>query len=414
MRTQHSARRHISAICTSLAILISSLVGCASSTTPTPTPTAPTSFPTSLVVQPAFDPAPTASSGLPAQMAKAQQIMAGMSLEQKLGQLLVVEYIGNSYQGGDLQYMITHQFVGGFIYQPINHNFDPPYNTVSNVSNFSRRAMQDARIPLLIATDQEGGLVSRLRTFHGDLPSAQAIAATGDPHFALAQGTQDAKWMVELGMNVDLAPVVDVQTVDPPVLFSRMFGRDPQTVVAYASAFLTGLQNNGIAGCLKHFPGLGAITSDPHVGLPTVTRSMADLEKIDLAPYKLMISKYHPAMIMATDVLMTAIDPTLPAVLSPKAINGVLRGQLGYDGVVITDGIHMGGINNSWTVSQAAVLAIIAGVDIVEAPNSPAEVASVVTALKQAIQQGRLTMDRINQSVERILLMKIQRGIIKS
>jgi len=338
--------------------------------------------------------------------------MAGMSLDQKLGQLIVAAYVGNNYQGSDLQYMITQQFVGGFIYQPANHNFDPPYNQVSNVADFSRQATQDAHIPLLIATDQEGGEVSRLQTFHGYLPSAEEMAATGDPHFALTQGIQDAKWLHQLGINVDLAPVVDVQTVDPPVLATRMFGRDPQTVVNFAGSFLSGLQNNDIAGCLKHFPGLGAVTSDPHDGLPVVKRSMADLQKIDLAPYKLMINKYHPAMIMVTDVVMTAIDPNLPAVLSPKAVDGILHGQLGYDGVVITDDLHMGGISNTWSSQVAAVLAIAAGVDIIEGPASPAEIAGIITALKQALQQGRLTIDHINQSVQRILLMKLQYGIL--
>jgi len=347
-----------------------------------------------------------------AQLAKAQKIMAGMSLDQKLGQLIVVDYVGNSYHDSGLQYMITQQFVGGFIYQPANHNFDPPYDQISNIADFSRRATQDAPIPLLIATDQEGGQVSRLQTFHGYLPSAEQMAATGDPHFALNQGTQDAVWMHQLGINADLAPVVDVQTVDPPILATRMFGRDPQTVVSFAGAFLSGLQNNDIAGCLKHFPGLGAVTSDPHSSLPVVNRSLADLEKIDLAPYTLMIHKYHPAMIMVTDVLMPAIDPALPAELSPKAVDGILRGQMGYDGVVITDDVHMGGISDKWSSKEAAVLAIIAGVDIVEGPARPAEVAGIISALKQAIQLRHLTIDRINQSVQRILLMKLQYGIL--
>ncbi|HAG97290.1 MAG TPA: glycoside hydrolase family 3, partial [Ktedonobacter sp.] len=174
-----------------------------------------------------------------------------------------------------------------------------------------------------------------------------------------------------------------------------------------------GLQNNGVAGCLKHFPGLGAISSDPHKGLPAVDRSMADLNAIDLAPYKLMIRSDQPAMIMSTDVLMSAIDPTLPAELSPSAINGVLRTQLGYNGVVITDGLYMRGISEKWSLSQAAVLSIIAGNDMIEGPYTPDLVASVVTALKQALQQGTLTMARVNQAVERILLLKIHFGMIK-
>jgi beta-N-acetylhexosaminidase len=192
-----------------------------------------------------------------------------------------------------------------------------------------------------------------------------------------------------------------------------MFGRDPNTVATYAGAYLSGLQQNSVTGCLKHFPGLGAITSDPHVGLPTVNRSLAGLENIDLAPYKLMIQKNHPAMIMSTDVLIPAIDPSLPAELSQKTINDLLRNQLGYNGVVITDGLYMHGISDRWTLSQAAVLSILAGDDLVEGPYSANQVADVVTALKQAMQQGKLTMGRINQSVERILLMKVQYGIIK-
>jgi beta-N-acetylhexosaminidase len=378
---------------------------------PHPTPTLPK---TSVTLSPTGIKTDSNAEGpLKAQLAKVQQIMAGMTLDQKLGQLLIVEYIGNSYAGTQLQYMIAKQYVGGFLYQESNHNFEPPYNIVGNVADFSRQAMGDAQISLLIGTDQEGGLVNRLYVFHGYLPSAAQMVATSEPQTAYSQGALAAKWMQQLGINADLAPVVDVHTVDPPVLESRMFGSDPNTVATYAGAYLNGLQQNNVAGCLKHFPGLGAITSDPHAGLPTVNRSLADLENVDLAPYKLMIQKDHPAMIMSTDVLMPAIDPTLPAELSQKTINNLLRNQLGYDGVVITDGLYMQGISDRWTLSQAAVLSIVAGDDLIEGPYSANQVAAIVTALKQAMQQGKLTLDRINQSVQRILLMKVQYGIIK-
>ena len=353
-------------------------------------------------------------SPLKVQLAKVQQMMAEMTLDQKLGQLLIVEYLGNSYTGTELQYMIAKQYVGGFLYQESNHNFDPPYDNISNVASFSQQSMSDAHIPLLIGTDQEGGLVNRLYVFHGYLPSAAEMSASGNPKNAYSQGAQAAQWMQQLGINTDLAPVVDVHTVDPPVLESRMFGSDPGTVATFAGAYLNGLQQNNVIGCLKHFPGLGAVTSDPHAGLPTVNRSLSDLEKIDLAPYKLMIQKYHPAMIMSTDVLMPAIDPTLPSELSQKTISDLLRNQLGYNGVVITDGLYMQGISDSWSLSQAAVLSIIAGDDLVEGPYSASQVADVVAALKGAMQEGKLTMDRINQSVQRILLMKVQYGIIKN
>lgn len=357
----------------------------------------------------------TDANGAPseAQLRKIQSIMQGMSLDQKLGQLIIVEFIGQDYQATGLQEMVSQQYVGGFMYQESNGNFDAPNDQIDAVNALSAQAQQDAKIPLLIATDQEGGLVNRLATFHGNLPSAQDMANSGNPQMAYNQGAQAAKWMVQLGMNADLAPVVDVQTVPDDLLQTRVFGSDPQTVVTYAGEYLKGLQQNNVIGTLKHFPGLGAITSDPHDGLPEVDKSMADLDKSDLAPYKTMIPQNQPAMIMSTDVLMPAIDPNLPAELSPQTINGVLRGQLGYNGVVITDGLYMGGITAQWTLSQAAVLSIVAGDDLVEGPFTPDQVASVVDALKQAISSGQLSTSRIDQSVQRILLMKMKYGLIK-
>ncbi|HET8842738.1 MAG TPA: glycoside hydrolase family 3 N-terminal domain-containing protein [Ktedonobacteraceae bacterium] len=362
---------------------------------------------TAITISATPEPTPTPDA-LQAVKARAAQLLAGMSLEQKLGQLIVVEYLGNNYKNSGLQYMVQQQYVGGVLYQYVNHNFDDPYNTVDAMAGFSRQIQSDAKIPLLIGTDQEGGQVNRLWTFHGDLPSAEAMAATGDSQYVYNQGEQAAKWMLELGINSDLAPVVDVHTVDPAILQDRMFGKTPEAVSTYAGAFLDGLQQNGVAGTLKHFPGLGAVTSDPHYGLPTINRSMSQLESIDLAPYKTMISKNSPAMIMDTDVLMPAIDPNLPAELSPKAIDGLLRKELGYDGVVITDGLYMHGISERWTLSQASVLAIIAGNDLIEGPYTVAQVGSVVTALKQAMQDGKLTMARLDQSVTRILTMKLE------
>ena len=399
------------------ALFLLFLTGCSSifnganaSNTPLPSPTQARH---SMIYVAGNRPDGNVENPLALQLTKIQSIMAGMTLDQKLAQLLIVEYLGNSY-APTLQDMIAQQGVGGFLYQASNRNFNPPDNTIDNVAAFSRQAMKDAKIPLLIGTDQEGGLVNRLYTFHGYLPSAAEMAATGDPHYAYNQGEMAAKWMLQLGINADLAPVVDVHTVDPPVLQTRMFGNTPQAVATYAGAFLNGLQQNSVIGCLKHFPGLGAITSDPHAGLPTVNRSMAQLESIDLAPYKLMLQKDHPAMVMSTDVLMPAIDSNLPAELSPKAINGVLRQQLGYNGVVITDGLYMGGISQRWSLSQAAVLSIIAGDDLVEGPYSVSQVAQVIAALKQALSDGQLTIERINQSVQRILLMKMQYGILRA
>ena len=356
---------------------------------------------------------------LRAQLAKVQQIMSGMTLEQKLGQLIIVEYFGSDYPNTALQYMVSQQYVGGYLYQPDNHNFEPPSDTVSGAAQFASQAQQDAKIPLLIGIDQEGGWVTKLSSFYGSAPSASAMAASGDPKFANAQGTQDAKWLQSLGINADFAPVVDVGPTTN-LLVTRQFSDNPQTVSTYAGAFLNGLQNNGIMGTLKHFPGLGSLPQggnyDPHTSLPVVDRSKTDLENIDWSPYKTLIQQDHPAMIMTTDVVDSALDPGVPAELSPKIVNGVLRGELGYNGVVITDGLYMGGVQSytaTTDISKAVVLSIIAGNDLVEGPYTAQDVANSVEALKTAIQQGQLSIDQVNQSVQRILLMKVQYGIIK-
>ena len=353
---------------------------------------------------------------LRARITKVEKMIQGMSLDEKLGQLLMVEFFGSDYQSTELPYMVAQQHVGGFLYQPVNGNFHAPNDTMSAASQFPVKANADAKIPLLVAIDQEGGLVSKLTDagFYGTAPSASAMAATGDTNGVQQQGIQAAKLMQSLGINTDLAPVVDVGPVSN-LLETRYFSDNPQTVATYAGAFLNGLQSSGTIGCLKHFPGLGSVSKqfDPHTTLPTVNESMAQLESTDFAPYKAMIRQNHPAMIMSTDVITTAIDPVLPAELSPKAINGVLRKELGYNGVVITDGLYMGGIQQKWTIAQASVLAIIAGNDMVEGPYTASQVAGVILALKDAIQQGQLSMDQVNQSVQRLLLMKVQYGIIK-
>ena len=352
-------------------------------------------------------------------LSKVKALISGMSLDEKLGQLIIVEYISSTYDNPDLPYMIKQQHVGGYLYQKANYNFDAPSNTIDAVKQLSDTANKDAKIPLLIAIDQEGGIVNKIDTFFGDAPGAADLTATGDPNKAMEAGQVAANHLQQLGINTNLAPDVDVQTATPPLLESRIFGSDGDTVATYAGAFLSGVQKNNVIGCLKHFPGLGAIPDgdkykyDPHYALPVVSSSMDDLQKYDLAPYKRLIATQKPAMIMSTDVVTTAIDPDLPAELSPKAVNGVLRKQLGYTGVVITDGLYMDGLKR-WGLAESAVLSIIAGNDLIEGPFHTWQVAEVVQAFKDAIQNGRLTEKRIDESLQRILLMKMQYGIIKN
>ncbi len=334
------------------------------------------------------------------------QMIRRMSLDEELGQMMIVEFSGSTFND-DLQYMLVNQHAGGTILYG------------SNVQNAAQLAALDAAsqahasIPLFISTDQEGGLVNRLLPITGPRPSAQAIGASNDPNSAYEQGVADGQMLKQLGINLNLAPVVDVQTVSDSatVLPTRMFGTTPQKVATFAGAYLTGLQEQGVIGVLKHWPGLGAATIDPHDALPIFTRSRQNLNNIDFAPYRTLLAQNKVDMIMSTHEVVTAYDPKMPASVSPIMIDQVLRHDLGYQGVVITDGLYMGALKR-WTVPQAAVLAVIAGNDLLLGPWKHDQVQQVLDALHAAINSGQITKARIDLSVERILALKIKYGLI--
>jgi beta-N-acetylhexosaminidase len=261
--------------------------------------------------------------------------------------------------------------------------------------------------------DEEGGNVDRLGSmgFAPPLPSAKYLGSTGDPGQAAAAGSRAAAELKSFGINVDLAPVVDVRTISDPVIGPRPYGSTAATVDAFAGAFLDGLQQNGIIGTLKHWPGIGSVALDPHKTLPTVNRSLADLESTDFATFRDLLAK-KPGMIMVTHVLVNAIDPDTPSSLSPKLVQGVLRDELGYQGVIITDNLWMKGVSLRYSLPDAAVLAVLAGNDLLEGPWNPATMRDVLNGLRSAVNSGRISQDRIDQSVARILTLKAQYGIL--
>jgi beta-N-acetylhexosaminidase len=172
------------------------------------------------------------------------------------------------------------------------------------------------------------------------------MGATNDPSRAQAQGSADGQTLRQLGINVDYAPVVDVQAGGfvPSVLATRMFGSTPDKVATFAGAYLQGLQGQGVLGCIEHWPGLGSTPVDPHQDLPTLYRSKDDLNAIDFAPYRALLQQGHINMVMVTHEVLPAYGDTLPASLSPVLVNQVLRGDLGYQGVVVTDSLYMGAL----------------------------------------------------------------------
>jgi beta-N-acetylhexosaminidase len=415
---QHIPNGHRFASMPALAALALLLVACSSGTSsgalghaiavPTQT-TVPSGAPTSSTVGTSL-----AASLRAPYLQSADWYLSRMSLDEKLGQMFLIETVWQGYNQ-DVDNMVSGMHAGAMIvYQQNMASYGQLHDYIATIQ-------AHASIPLMVTMDEEGGGVDRLgyTGFDPPQPAALDVAQSGNPNVARQEGATLAHEMRAMGINVDLAPVVDVLTTSSPAeLYTRLYGTTPSVVEKYAGAFLQGLQQNGIPGTLKHWPGIGSTTQDPHLTLPTITHSKAELQSTDFATFKALLAD-DPAMIMVTHVIVPAYDPNYPATFSPTLVNGVLRGQLGYDGVVMTDSLYMGGIkdflhdNNLYTeLPKAAVLSIQAGDDLLEGAFDTPSMSAMIAGIKAAMRDGRISQSRIDQSVHRILALKVQYGML--
>ena len=345
--------------------------------------------------------------------------IARLTPAQQIGQTLMLAVYANSYND-DLDQALTQWHLGSAIIFP-NYNGGPLMpTTLAGMQQLVSDLKSHADTPLLLATDEEGGLVDRLSFYYGPTPSPQQLSATGDPHQAYLQAQTDAQRMRQVGLNLDFAPLADIDQgggIDP----SRMFGASVGQVTSYAGAFLDGLQQNGVAGTLKHWPGLGASTGNPDFTLPTVNHSKEQLNNTDFASFRQLLP-HHPDMIMVTHVIVPAYDAQNPASLSPVLVQQVLRDQLGYQGVVVTDAMDAQGIvaymqqqgysDPAQGIAEACVRAFLAGDDLIEAPIEQDRLAAVVAAMTQAVESGRISQARLDAALRRIIRLKVQLGIL--
>jgi beta-N-acetylhexosaminidase len=335
-------------------------------------------------------------------------IVQHMTLQQKLGQLMIVQFVGPTY-GLDISAMISQYNIGAVLVFTANDNIV----SKPQLKGLIQQMQHNSAIPLIVAIDQEGGTVDRLISLDGPRPSATSIGETGNPDKAKAEGILDAQDLSSYGFNLNLAPVVDVTNVYNPQMYLRTFGTNPTIVTKMAGAYLQGLQQSGkVLGTLKHFPGLGDVGADPHSAVPHLTRSLSQLEAIDWAPYRALIKQGDVHAIMVTHELVTAVDPNTPSSLSYKLVTGILREQFGFQGVIVTDSLTMEGITAYYNEAQAAALAIEAGDDLIMGAASPSDVANMFNGIEQAMNAGQISMARIDQSVSRILMLKYEMGLI--
>lgn len=342
-----------------------------------------------------------------AQVAYVNQMLSHMTLDEKIGQMIMIEFEESQMTDG-LAYEISHYHVGSVVLYA--YNVLNPDQTRA----LDHAIQANARIPVLISTDQEGGTVNRLASIIGLLPSAATVGATNDPAYAKHRGEQDAKALYSIGINADLAPVVDVLNIPTGgAIGDRAFGSTPQQVTKMAGAYLTGLQENKqVVGCLKHFPGLGAVQQDPHNTLTTLSRDLGTLEQVDWAPYASLIATGQVEMVMVTHVVMPAVDPDRPASLSKPMITGILRDYLHFNGVVMTDGIYMKALAAHYSFDQIVLYAVEAGVDIISSTYSLQSTDEAFNVIKNAVLDGTVSQKQIDDSVRRILLTKLHYGIL--
>ncbi len=332
-----------------------------------------------------------------------------MSLDEELGQLIMVEY-GDTTYSADLNTMVNTLHAGGVIM------YEFQMMTAAQTRSDIDQMQKNATFPLLISTDEEGGIVHRLINIYPPRPSALSIYDSGNLNYAAQQGHLVAHDLKALGINVNLAPDVDVALApDAPDVVTRTFGYTPSSVIQYAGAYMKAMQGDGVLATIKHYPGLGDAGIDAHFGLPVVNRTKAQIYSTELAPFKYFIQSpdklENPGLIMPTDVLMPAIDPTYPAELSHIFMTDILRKQLGYDGVVLTDALYMKGVEingQQIDMGQAAVMALNAGNDMLLGATGTDQMLIMLNAIKAALQNGTLSKARVDEAATRIIALKMQ------
>lgn len=336
--------------------------------------------------------------------------MAAMTLEEKVGQLFIAGFYGTE-DGDYVDSLIRDYKVGGLIF--FGRNVGTAQELVSLVNDL--RAKNGDYIPLFFSVDQEGGTVERLPDEVSPLEDAYTYGQSGSSEVGYALGQVLANECVAFGFNLDFAPSLDIwSNPENTVIGTRAFGTTAEEVEAVGPWAAYGLMDGGVIPVVKHFPGHGDTAVDSHVGLPTVSKTVDELLTSELIPFQSAIEGREgegvPA-VMVAHILMTAIDPDHPASLSQAVVTGLLREQLGFDGVVFTDDLTMGAITENYGLDEAAVLALEAGCDVLLVCHNEGDLALARQAVLDAVASGRLTEERIDRSVYRILSLKQAYGL---
>lgn len=336
-------------------------------------------------------------------------------LRGMIGQMLLVGFRGTSVDADStIMRDIREHNLGGVILFDRDVQLQSPERNIQSpaqVRALTASLQASARVPLFIAVDQEGGKVRRFREDRGfaSSPSAKAMGQ-GTPAQTRLEGERTGKLLADLGVNLNFAPVadVDVNPASPAIgRLERSFSSDPDLVALHAGAFCQGLLSQGVLPCLKHFPGHGSAATDSHLGLTDVSKTWTPAE---LRPYEMLIPLEASPLIMTGHLFLRQFDDVYPSTLSRAVLTGLLRQRLGFEGVIVSDDMQMRAIADHYGQAEAILLAVEAGVDMLVFGNNldydPEIVPKAIEILVRAVDEGRLSAERIAASYHRIQTAK--------
>lgn len=335
-----------------------------------------------------------------------EQLLAKMTTEQKVAQLLVAGIAGTE-AGADGAAAIVDYQVGGIILFGRNVTDSRQLTALIN----QLKALNGDYIPLFLCVDEEGGRVSRMPLEITDIPSAYTYGNLSNPALLTRLGRTLGAECAAFGFNLDFAPVMDVFS-DPnnTVIGDRSYSSDPGTAAWAASLVAGGLRESGIIAAGKHFPGHGDTATDSHTELPVIDKTRETWEQTDAVPFREAIRSGVP-VIMVGHILMSSLDPENPATLSRTIVTEILREEMGFEGVVCTDDLTMGAIADTYGIGEAAVRAVEAGCDLLLICHEAKNLEEAYDALLTAVESGRISESRLNESVRRILSLKAEYGL---
>ena len=330
----------------------------------------------------------------------AVKMVAGMSLEEEIGQMLLIGIDGTEIDEGALS-MLRDYHVGGVIL--FDRNMNNKYQVTGLNANLQRLNKEYNKLPLYLCVDQEGGMVARMKQGLTVAPAAARIAEQGTPEDARRWAYQTAMELETIGFNVNFAPVLDIG-----IPYGRSYGHDAASVSKFTEAACRGYDQAGIIYSLKHFPGMGKSEVDPHTEQYRITASKEILLQEDTIPFKNIIQNFdnQDFMVMVGHLIYTGLD-TLPASVSPQVINNFLRNELGFQGIVITDDMEMGALTSMYSFREMGVAAVQAGVDVLLVCHNYEHQQQVYQGVLEAVKTNKLTTAAIDAAAVRIVENKM-------